>query len=78
MVRGWRKLSNEELHNLYSSSYIIRMIKSRIMRYTSHVTNMCEKKNAYMILVVMPEGKRPLGRCRLRLEDNIKMDIRET
>jgi hypothetical protein len=54
---GWRKLHNEELHNLYSSSSIIRMIKSRRMRWSGHVGRMEEKRNAYRILVGKPEGK---------------------
>jgi hypothetical protein len=58
---GWRKLYNEGLHNLYSSPSIIRMIKSRRMRWTAHVARMGEKRNAYRILVGKPEGKRPLG-----------------
>jgi hypothetical protein len=73
----WRKLQNEELHNLYSSPNIIRMIKSRRMRWTWHVARMGEKKNAYRILMGKPEGKRPQGRPRRRLEDNIKMDLRD-
>jgi hypothetical protein len=56
---GWKKLHNEELHNLYSSSSIIRIIKSRRMRYAGHVARMGEKRNAYRILVGNPEGKRP-------------------
>jgi hypothetical protein len=62
----WRKLHNEELHRLYSSPSIIRMIKSRRMRCAGHVARMGEKRNAYRILVGNPEGKRPLGipRCR--------------
>jgi hypothetical protein len=63
---GWRKLHNEELHNLYSSPSIIRVIKSRRMRLAEHVTRMGEKRNAYRILVGKPEGKRPLGRPRRR------------
>jgi hypothetical protein len=74
---GWRKLHNEELHNLYSSPSIIRMIKSRRMRWAGHVTRMRAKRNAYRILVGNPEGKRPLGRPRRRWVDNIKMDLRE-
>jgi hypothetical protein len=54
---GWRKLHNEELHNLYSSPSIIRMIKSRRMRWAGHVTRMGEKRNAYRILVGKPLGK---------------------
>jgi hypothetical protein len=63
---GWRKLHNEELHNLYSSPSIIRMIKSRRMRWAGHVVRMGEKGNAYRVLVGLPEGKRPLGRPRRR------------
>jgi hypothetical protein len=63
---GWRKLHNEELHNLYCPPNIIRMIKSRMMRWTGHVARMGEKMNAYRILVGKPEGKRPLGRTRHR------------
>jgi hypothetical protein len=72
-----RKLHNEELHNLYSSPNINRMIKSRRMRWSGHVAQMEEKRNAYRTLVGMPEGKRPLGRPRRRWVDNIKMDLRE-
>jgi hypothetical protein len=74
---GWRKLHNEELHSLYSSSSIIRMIKSRRMRWAVHVARMGEKRNAYRILVGKPDGKRLLGRPRRRGVDNIKMDLRE-
>jgi hypothetical protein len=73
---GWRKLHNEELHNLYFSPSIIRMIKSRRMRWTGHVARMGEKRNAYRIFVGMPEGKGPLGRPRRRWVDNIKMDLK--
>jgi hypothetical protein len=58
----WRKLHNQELHNLYSSPNIIRMIKSRMMRWAEHVACMGEKRNTYRILVGKPEGRRPLGR----------------
>jgi hypothetical protein len=74
---GWRKLHNEELHNLYSSPSIIRMMKSRKMRWAGHAARMGEKKNAYRILVGNPEGKRPLWRPRRRWVGNIKMDLRE-
>jgi hypothetical protein len=73
----WRKLHNEELYNLYSSSNIIRMIKSRRMRWAGHMARMGETRNAYRILVGNPEGKRPLGRLRHRWVDNIKIDLRE-
>jgi hypothetical protein len=73
---GWRKLHNEELHNLYSSSSIIRIIKSRRMRWAGHVARMGEKMNVYRLLVGKPEGRRLLGRPRRRWIDNIKMDLR--
>jgi hypothetical protein len=56
---------------------IIRMIKSRSMKWAGHVARMWENKNAYRILVANPEGKRPLGKPRRRWVDNIKMDLRE-
>jgi hypothetical protein len=70
-------LYNEELHNLYSSPNIIRIIKSRRMRLAGHVTRMGEKRNVYRLLVGKPEGKRPLGRPKRRWIDNIKMDFLE-
>jgi transcription termination factor 2 len=70
-------LHNEELHSLYSSLSIIKMIKSRRMRWAGHVARMGEKRTAYRILVGKSEGKRPQGRPRRRWADNIKMDIRE-
>jgi hypothetical protein len=63
---GWRKLHNEELPDLYSLPSIIRIIKSRRMRWAGHVARMGEKRNAYTLLVGNPEGKRPLGRPRRR------------
>jgi hypothetical protein len=54
---GWRKLHNEELHNLYSSPTMVRMMKSRRMRQAGHIARMGEKRNAYKILVEKPEGK---------------------
>jgi hypothetical protein len=71
---GWRKLHNKELHNLYASPSIIRMIKSRRIRWAEHVVQIGGNKNAYRILVGKPEGKRP----RHRWVDNIKMDLGET
>jgi hypothetical protein len=73
----WRKLHNEELRDLYSSPSIIRIIKSRRMRWAGQVTRMREKRNAYRLLVGNPEGKRPLERPRRRWVDNIKMDLGE-
>jgi hypothetical protein len=63
---SWRKLHNEELHNLYSSPRIIRMIKSRRLKWARHIARMGEKRNAYRIFVEKPEGKRPVGRPRRR------------
>jgi hypothetical protein len=73
----WRRLHNEELNDLYSSPNIIRVIKSRRMRWVGHVARMGEGKGAYSVLVGRPEGRRPLGRPRRRREDNIKMDLQE-
>jgi hypothetical protein len=70
---GWRKMHDEELHNLYSSPSIIRIIKSRWIRWAGHVERMVRKRNAYRILVGKPEGKRPLGRPRRRWVNNIKI-----
>jgi hypothetical protein len=70
---GWRKLHNEELHHLYSSPSIVRIIKSKRLRWAGHVARMGEKRNVYTLLVGKPEGKRPLGRPRRRWIDNIKM-----
>jgi hypothetical protein len=74
---GWRKLDNEELHNLYSSPSIIRMIKSRRMRWAGHVARMGKKRNVNRLLVGKAEGKRPLGRPRRRWIVNIKIDLLE-
>jgi hypothetical protein len=74
---GWRKLHNEELHNLYSSPSPSRMIKSRRMRWAENVAIARKKRNAYRILVGKPEGKRPLGRTRHMGVDNIEMYLRE-
>jgi hypothetical protein len=74
---GWRKLHNDELHGLCSSSSIIRVIKARRMRWAGHVARMGEVRAAFSILFGKPEGRRPLGRPRRGWEDNIKMDLRE-
>jgi len=68
---GWGKLHNEELNDLYSSSNIIRVIKSRRVRWVGHVARMGQRRSE------KPNGTRALGRPRLRLEDNIKMDFQE-
>jgi hypothetical protein len=75
-TRDWRKLHNEELHNLYSSPNIIRMIKSKRIRWAGHVPRMRTKRNAYRILVGKPDGMRPLGRPRCRWVDNIQIDLK--
>ena len=62
----WRRLHNEELNDLYSSPNIVRVIKSRRMRWAGHVASMGEERGAYRVLVGKPEGKRPLGRPRRR------------
>jgi hypothetical protein len=74
---SWRKLHNEELHNLYSLLNIIRMTKSRRMRWSGHVARIGAKRNPYWILMGKPEGKTPLGRPRLRWVDNIEIDVKQ-
>ena len=73
----WRKLHNEELHVLYSSPNIVRVKKSRRMRWVGHVARIGEGRGVYRVLVGKPEGRRQQGRPRLRWEDNIKMDLKE-
>ena len=72
-----RKLHNEELRDLYSLPNIVRVVKSRRMRWAGHLARMGEGRGVHRVLVRKPEGKRPLGRPRRRWEDNIKMDLRE-
>jgi hypothetical protein len=72
-----RKLHIEELHILYSSQNIIRQIKSRRMRWAGYVARVGEERNVYKVLMGKPEGKRPLGRSRRRLEDGIRMNPME-
>ena len=73
----WRKLHNVELSDLYSSPNIVRVVKSRRMRWSGHVARMGEGRGVHRVLVGKPEGKRPLGRPRRRWEDNINMDLQE-
>ena len=73
----WRKLHNEELSDLYSLPNIVRVVKSRRMRWAGHVARMGEERGVHRVLVGKPEGKRPLGRPRRRWEDNITMDLQE-
>ena len=77
VIWEWRKLHNEKLNNLYSSPNIVRVIKSRRMRWAGHVARMGDGRDVYRVLVGKPEGRRPLGRPRRRWEDNIRMDLRE-
>jgi hypothetical protein len=72
---GSKKLRNEELHNLYSSPSIIRIINSRRMRLAGHVARTGKNRNAYGILMVKPEGKISLGRPRHRWVDNNRMGL---
>ena len=73
----WRKLHNEELRDLYYLTNIVRVVKSRRMRWAGHVALMGQGREVYRVLVGKPEGKRPLGRPRRRWGDNIKMDLQE-
>jgi hypothetical protein len=71
-------LHNDELHSLYFSPKIVRVIKSRSMRWAGHVARMGEGRGVYRVLIGRAEGKRPLGRPRRKWKNNIKMDLRET
>ena len=74
---GWRKLHSEELDDLYCSPNIVRVIKSRRMRWAGHVEHMEERRYYTEFWWEKSEGKRPLGRARRRWENNIKMDLHE-
>jgi hypothetical protein len=74
----WRKLHNEELHNLCSSPDIVRKVKSRRMRWVGHAARMGEERKVYKVLVGKSEERRPLGKPRHRWEDGIRMDLSET
>ena len=69
--------NNVKLNDLYSSPNIVRVIKSRRMRWAGHVARTGERRGVYRVLVGKPEGKRPLGRPRRKWEDDIKMDLQE-
>ena len=73
----WRKLHNVELSDLFCLRNIVRVLKSRRMRWAGHVARMGEGRGVHRVLVRKPERKRPLGRPRRRREDNIKMDLLE-
>jgi hypothetical protein len=74
---SWIKLHNDELHSLYSSPNIVRVMKSRRMKWAGHVARMGEGRGVYRVLVGRSEGNRPLGRSRRRWEDNIKLNLKE-
>jgi hypothetical protein len=77
-VNSRGKLHNDELHSLYSSLNIVRVSKSRRMRWAGHVARMEEGTGVYRVFVGRPEGKKsPLGRPRSRWQNNIKTDLRE-
>jgi hypothetical protein len=77
-VKGeWRKLHDEELNDLYSLPNIVRVVKSRRMRWAGHVARVGEGSGVHRVLVGKPEGRRPLGRSRRRWENNIKIDLEE-
>jgi len=73
----WSRLHNEELNDLYSLPNIVRVIKSRRMRWAGHVARMGEERGTYRVLVGKPEEKKPLGRPRRRWVNNIRMDLQE-
>ena len=73
----WRRLHNEELNDLYPAPNIVRVIKSRRMRWAGHVARMGEEREEYRVLVGKPEGRRPLGRPRRRGVDNIRIELQE-
>ena len=73
----WRRLHNEELNDIYCSPKIVRVVKSRRMRWTGHVASMRERTGVYRVMVGKPDKKSPLGRPRRRWEDKIKMNLQE-
>ena len=73
----WRRLHNEELNDLYSSPNIVRVIKSRRMKWAGHVVRIGEERGVYRVLVGKLEGRKPMGRPRCRWVDNIRMDLQE-
>ena len=75
ITKEWRKLHNEELSELYSLPNIVRVVKSRRMRWAGHVARMGEGRGVYRVLVGKPQGKRPFGRPRRRWENNTRIKI---
>jgi hypothetical protein len=77
VARGWRRMHSDELRNLYAAPNIIKVTKSRRMRWERPVVRTGEMINAYNVLVGKPEGIKPLGITKRRWEDNIRMDLRK-
>ena len=77
ITEEWRRLHNDELNDVYPLLNIVRVIKSRRMRWAGLVACMVEERGVYRVLVGKMEGKRPLGRPRRRWVDNIRMDLQE-
>jgi hypothetical protein len=77
VTEQWRRVCNKELHTLYFSTNIIRVTKSRRLRWAGRVAHMRARRGAYRVLLGIPEGRRPLERPRPRWEDNIKMNLRD-
>jgi hypothetical protein len=77
VTEEWRRLHNVDLNDLYSSPNIVRVIKSRRMRWAGHVARMGKERGVYRVLVGKPEERRLLGRPRRRWVDNIRMDLQE-
>ena len=77
VTREWRRLHNEKLNDLSSSSNIVRVIKSRRMRWVGLLARMGEERGVYRVLVGKPEVRKQLRRPRRRWVDNIRMDLQE-
>ena len=73
----WKRLHNDELHSLYHSPNIVKVIKSRRLRWAMHVARMEEGRSVFKILPGKPTGNRPIGRSKHRWEDNIRMELEE-
>jgi hypothetical protein len=74
---NWRRLHNDELHSLYRSPNIVRVVKSTRLRWTGHVARMEEGRSVFKILTGKPTGKRPLGRPRRIWEDNMRRILKK-
>jgi len=77
MAGEWRRLHNEELHGLYDSPDVMKIMKSRRLRWAGNVARTEGRRRLYSIAIGRPDGRRPLGRPRRRWEDNIRRDLRE-